>query len=105
MECVEGEMLGQRLTHGAIELDEALRIAIAIAGALDKAHRKGITPFWSPDSRALAFFEDGILRKADISGGPASNISEAPPPFGGGTWNRHGVILFASQGLIRRVLA
>src|SRR6266542_1114152 len=43
MECVEGEMLGQRLTHGAMELDEALRIAIAIAGALDEAHRKGIT--------------------------------------------------------------
>ena len=42
MEHVEGEMLSQRLTRGAVDLDEALRIAIAIADALDKAHRKGI---------------------------------------------------------------
>jgi serine/threonine protein kinase/Tol biopolymer transport system component len=62
-------------------------------------------PFWSPDSRNLGFFEQGMLKKADIAGGPAQNICEAPAPISGGTWNRDGVILFASQGLIRRVLA
>ena len=43
MEYLEGETLAQRLTKGALPLDQALRYAIEIADALDKAHRKGIT--------------------------------------------------------------
>ena len=42
MEYLEGETLAQRLSKGALPLDHALRIAIEIADALDKAHRKGI---------------------------------------------------------------
>src|SRR5262249_42331059 len=41
-EYLEGETLAQRLTRGPIELEEALKTAIAIADALDKAHRQGI---------------------------------------------------------------
>src|ERR1700689_5275696 len=37
MEHLEGETLGERLQRDAIPLDEALKIAIEIAGALDKA--------------------------------------------------------------------
>ena len=43
MEYLEGETLAQRLTKGALPLDQALRYAVEIADALDKAHRKGIT--------------------------------------------------------------
>jgi Tol biopolymer transport system component/predicted Ser/Thr protein kinase len=43
MEYLEGETLAQRLTKGALPLDQVLRYAIEIADALDKAHRKGIT--------------------------------------------------------------
>jgi Tol biopolymer transport system component len=42
MEYLEGETLAARLAKGALPLAEALRIAIEIAGALDKAHRHGI---------------------------------------------------------------
>ena len=42
MEHLEGETLAQRLTKGALPLDQALRTAIEIADALDKAHRQGI---------------------------------------------------------------
>ena len=42
MEHLEGETLAARLTRGALPLDQALRYAIEIADALDKAHRKGI---------------------------------------------------------------
>jgi len=42
MEFVEGETLAVRLERGPLPLDEALRFAIEIAGALDKAHRTGI---------------------------------------------------------------
>jgi eukaryotic-like serine/threonine-protein kinase len=43
MEYLEGETLAGRLTKGALPLEQALTIAIQIAGALDKAHRAGIT--------------------------------------------------------------
>ena len=42
MELVEGEDLAQRLTRGAIPVDEALPIAKQIADALEAAHEQGI---------------------------------------------------------------
>ena len=42
MEYLEGDTLAQRLAKGALPLDQALRYAIEMAGALDKAHRQGI---------------------------------------------------------------
>ena len=42
MQYLEGETLAERLTKGAMPIDLALRVAIEIAGALDKAHRSGI---------------------------------------------------------------
>jgi hypothetical protein len=41
-EYVEGETLADRLKHGPLEVEEALTIAVAIADALDKAHRQGV---------------------------------------------------------------
>ena len=43
MEFMEGETLAQRIEKGAIPLDRALKHAIQIAGALDRAHRAGVT--------------------------------------------------------------
>ena len=42
MELVEGEDLSQRITRGAIPLDEALPIAKQMAEALETAHEQGI---------------------------------------------------------------
>ncbi len=42
MEYLEGETLADRLTKGALKLEEALRVGIEIAEALDKAHRQGM---------------------------------------------------------------
>jgi eukaryotic-like serine/threonine-protein kinase len=42
MELVEGEDLSQRMTRGAIPIDEALPIAKQIAEALEAAHEQGI---------------------------------------------------------------
>src|SRR5262249_12155141 len=41
-ELVEGESLADRLARGPLGMDEALNIAIAVADALDKAHRQGV---------------------------------------------------------------
>ena len=54
-----------------------------------------VYPFWSPDSRHLAFFADGKLRKVNVeSGGPADTVADAPLGRGG-AWNREGDIVFA----------
>jgi hypothetical protein len=37
---LEGETLAQRLSKSALPIDQALQVAIQIADALDKAHRK-----------------------------------------------------------------
>jgi eukaryotic-like serine/threonine-protein kinase len=42
MEYLEGETLAARLARKALALDEALRIAIEVADALDAAHRHGV---------------------------------------------------------------
>ena len=51
-------------------------------------------PFWSPDGRFVAFTA-GSLKKVSVTGGPAETITASPASFGG-TWNRDGVILFAT---------
>jgi Tol biopolymer transport system component len=52
-------------------------------------------PFWSPDSRFVAFFADGKLKKIDTNGGPAVPLCDAPSPRGG-AWSTEGFILFGS---------
>ncbi len=54
-------------------------------------------PFWSPDSRFIAFFADGKLKKIDASGGPPFVLCEALTGRGG-TWNAAGVIVFTPSG-------
>jgi eukaryotic-like serine/threonine-protein kinase len=49
-------------------------------------------PFWSPESRFIAFFADSRLKKIERSGGPVQTICDALGALGG-TWNRNGVIL------------
>ena len=42
MELLEGETLAQRLTRGALPLEQVLKVGVEIASALDAAHRKGV---------------------------------------------------------------
>ena len=51
-------------------------------------------PFWSPDSRSVAFFVPGKLKRVDVERGPAATICDAPDGRGG-SWNGEGVIVFA----------
>jgi Tol biopolymer transport system component len=60
------------------------------------------TPFWSPDSRHVAFRAGGKLKKIDVSGGQPITLCDAPD-FRGGTWSQQGIILFGSQGGLRRI--
>ena len=52
--------------------------------------------FWSPDSRFIAFFAEGKLKRVDLAGGPSRVLCDAPGagPFRHGAWSRDGTILF-----------
>ena len=49
-------------------------------------------PFWSPDSRHVAFFTADKLLKVPIEGGPAQKICDADGADG--SWSEQGLILF-----------
>jgi serine/threonine protein kinase len=51
-------------------------------------------PFWSPDSRFIAFGAGGKLKKIAVSGGPVHTLCDARTVIGG-AWNRDDVIVFA----------
>jgi eukaryotic-like serine/threonine-protein kinase len=51
-------------------------------------------PFWSPDSRYVAFFAISKLKKVDISGSVPTTICETSS-FNGGTWGVRDIIVFA----------
>jgi serine/threonine protein kinase/Tol biopolymer transport system component len=51
-------------------------------------------PFWSPDSRYIAFFANGRLQRIDVTGGAPVVLTEAPD-YRGGSWGRDGVIVFS----------
>jgi len=58
-----------------------------------------LSPFWSPDSRHLAFAVMNQIKKSDAAGGPPETLTTVSTDAGGsGTWNRDGVILFGSWG-------
>jgi Tol biopolymer transport system component len=61
-------------------------------------------PFWSPDSRWIAFFAGGKLKKVDTAGGQPEPIADIAGGFRGGTWHRDGFIVFAST-VLRRIPA
>src|SRR5205085_3709854 len=65
------------------------------------------TPFWSPDSRFLAFVADNKLKKVDTATGAVTTLCDVPgtQPTGG-TWSTDGTILVANNvGPILRVPA
>jgi Tol biopolymer transport system component len=54
-------------------------------------------PFWSPDGRSIGFFAGEKLKRIDVAGGTPLEVVDAPNARGG-SWNKDGVILFASAG-------
>jgi Tol biopolymer transport system component len=76
---------GERLLALRVMDDHEARIVPGTEGAR--------WPFWSPDSRAVAFFAGGKLKRTPVFGGSVQTICDAPVGLGG-DWNRENVILF-----------
>ena len=59
-------------------------------------------PFWSPDSKSLAYFAAGAMKRVDLAGGSPQTVCEAPGGRDGAWWD-DGQILFSvgRSGLFR----
>lgn len=100
MEYLEGQPLGERLTKGALPVDQVLRYAIEIADALDKAHSQGIThrdlkPGNIMLTKGGAKLLDFGLAKLRQETAPTAPLSQLPTAEGGLT--AHGTILGTLQ--------
>ena len=62
-------------------------------------------PFWSPDSRTLAFFSGTKLKKVQVTGGAPVTLCEDLMALGmGGTWSREsGIIIGIDGGPLQRI--
>ena len=84
MELVEGQTLAERLLRGVLTIEEALAVALQIAGALEEAHEKGIVHRdlkpanvkITPDDRVKVL--DFGLAKAMEGGSAGSNAANSP---------------------------
>jgi Tol biopolymer transport system component len=59
----------------------------------------GVFPFWSPDSRFIAFFADGKLKKVDLTGAPPLTLCDAPTNPRSGSWSKDGTIIFSPTSI------
>lgn len=89
---------GRKLLFNVVGADEKGQFWIRSIDSLTArplpGTENGGQAFWSPDSRFIAFFAGGKLKKVDVSGGTVQTLADAERR-GGGTWNKDGVILFA----------
>ena len=53
-----------------------------------------LEPFWSSDSRSIAFGSNGTLKRSDLTGANAQVLCDAARLIGG-TWSKDGIIVFA----------
>lgn len=96
----EGTDIRPRLWVRALNTVEAKAVYSNLLGGNIAPH-----PFWSADSRFVAFSGGGKLRKVQASGGPAETVCDTPPGYTGGAWSHDGVILFDSVAGLMRVSA
>ena len=86
-----------RLWIRTLDTVEAKSVFSNLVGGNNAPH-----PFWSADSRVVAFAGGGKLHKMEASGGPPQIICDTPLGYTGGAWSPDGVIVVdGAAGLMR----
>ena len=98
---------GRRVVFGARNRDGRGQIWVRELGSAESRPLAGTddvssAPFWSPDSRFIAYAAGGAfgnqagnkLNKIDVGGGTPLTLCGLPGQYRGGTWNSSGDILF-----------
>jgi eukaryotic-like serine/threonine-protein kinase len=95
---------GQKIAFTAVTADNK---ALLYVQDLDSSEAKllpgsdnPLEPFWSPDSRSVAYGSNGKLKRSDLSGGNAQVLCDAAR-LTGGSWNNSGVIIFEPDFRLR----
>src|SRR6202158_3478215 len=84
MELVEGPTLADRLLHGAIPLEESLKIASQIADALEAAHEKGVVHRDLKPAN-VKVRDDGTVKVLDFGLAAVASASAGDSPDEAGT--------------------
>ena len=53
-----------------------------------------VEPFWSPDSRSIAYGSNGKLKRSDLASGANAQVLCDAARLVGGSWSKEGVIVF-----------
>jgi Tol biopolymer transport system component len=76
-----------------------LRPLAATSGRVIPGTEGASSPFWSPDSRKVAYFSPDGLEQVDLAAGTRSVIARVRNAItAGGTWSARDLILFANAG-------
>ena len=90
---------GRRMVFTVREAPQKISLWVRAIDALTAQPLPGTDdasfPFWSPDSRWIAYFAHDKLMKIDANGGPPQTLCAAAGGRGG-AWSREGVILFGA---------
>ena len=100
---VSGELAvspdGRRLAFAALDGRKRklfVRSFDALAARALEGTDGAMGPFWSPDSKWIAFFSAGSMKKVAAEGGPVETI--CPAQGGHGSWSGNGDILYFDWG-------
>jgi Tol biopolymer transport system component len=91
---------GQKMAFSAVSPDGKWQLWVRRMDSPDAQLLSGtddpLEPFWSPDSRSIAFGSQGKLKRVDLTGGSPQILCDAAR-MTGGSWSNKGIIVFGSD--------
>ena len=88
---------GERIAYSATGTDGKIMLYVQELNSPEAKKLAGsenpLEPFWSPDSRSVAYGSNGKLKRSDLSGGSAQILCDSARMVGG-SWSQDGTIIF-----------